>query len=68
MIKKHSINEPIKARIVRIELPFNEEQTPCVKVELHGILIEESTGVNWLLFYCSYIIMRSSCLSPLPAW
>ena len=50
-IRKYSITKPIKARIVRIELPADDKgRLPCIKVELHGIIVKESSGVKYLYF------------------
>ena len=47
IIKKHSFSNPFEARIVRINLAEDYEKIPCLKVEIHGIITEE-TGVKYL--------------------
>ena len=44
-IGKHSLTKPLKARIVRIKRPSALlRQKQCIKVELHGIVVQESSG------------------------
>ena len=51
VIKKHSLSKPIESRIVRINLPAAENgMYPCLEVELHGIITEE-TGIKCLQLF-----------------
>jgi hypothetical protein len=56
IVKKHSLVKPIKARIVRIELPGEEDgKKACIKVELHGIIKQESSGNNYVIYYSQLV-------------